>query len=120
MNIKLALSAIALALLPCLPARADFYTATITRKGWVQVDVDSIEKLDNGNTRFISRDVKNFQVTNVSIELIDCWNFRGMYLAEYNFPAQMWIQESNPKWYTINKRSPTMGLAYFVCSHPGN
>jgi hypothetical protein len=120
MKIKLSLSAIALALLPCLPAKAEFFTATITRKGWIQVDTDSIQKLNNGNTRFISREVRNLQIQSMDIELIDCWNFRGMFLAQYNFPAQMWVQESNPKWYTINPKSPTMGLAMFVCSLPGN
>ncbi|MDB9435276.1 hypothetical protein BMF77_pc00059 (plasmid) [Dolichospermum sp. UHCC 0315A] len=119
MKFKLTLSAIALALLPCLPAKADFFTAVVTNKGWWEVDTDSIEHLDNGTARFISRQIKNSQIGNVTANLIDCWNPRVMYLAFYNIDAQMWRDNPDLKWYPIKKNGHGEGIQAFVCSTPG-
>jgi hypothetical protein len=120
MKIKLALSAIALALLPCLPAKADFFTAAVTKNGWWEVDTDSIEHLDNGTARFVTRSIRQFRVDSVSVELVDCWNPRIMYLAFYNLDAQMWRDNPNPRWYPIKRNSAGNMIQAFVCSTPGN
>jgi hypothetical protein len=120
MKIKLALSAIALALLPCLPAKADFFTAAVTKNGWWEVDTDSIEHLNNGTARFVTRFIKNSRTDSVSVALVDCWNPRIMYLAFYNLDAQMWNETTNPKWYPIKRGSAGYMIQAFVCSTPGN
>lgn len=120
MKVKLALSAIALALLPCLPAQADFFTAAITKDGWWEVDTDSIERLDNGTARFVTREIRQFQVKSVGAYLVDCWNPRMMNLGIYNLDAQMWKDNPNSRWYPIKSNSAGYMIQVFVCSHPGN
>jgi hypothetical protein len=120
MKFKLALSAIALALLPCFPVQADFFTAAVTSKGWWEVDTDSIEHLNNGTARFVSRSIRSYKVDSVGAYLVDCWNPRMMSIGLYNLDAQMWTQNSNPKWHPIKRGSAGNMIQAFVCSTPGN
>ena len=105
MKIKLALSAIALALLPCLPVKAEFVTVAFTKSGWWEVDTDSIEHLDNQIARFISRFMEDYQVDSLGADLVDCRRPRIMNIGLYNFDAQAWRSNHNPKWKPIKKGS---------------
>lgn len=120
MRIKPILFALALALLPCFPVKAEFFPAATTKNGWIEVELDSVQEPKYGIRKFISREIRNTQIKSIDLELIDCFNFRGMFLAQYNIPADMWVQNPNPRFYKINPKSANMMLAMFVCSRPGN
>jgi outer membrane biogenesis lipoprotein LolB len=120
MKIKLTLSAIALALLPCLPAKADFFTAAVTKDGWWEVDTDSIQHLNNGTARFVSRYMKDSQAESLGAVLVDCRRPRMMTIRLYNLDTQMWEDTPAPRWFLFKRTSVGAAIQTFVCSHPGN
>ena len=104
MKIKLTLSAIALALLPCLPAKADFFTAAVTKDGWWEVDTDSIQHLNNGTVRFVSRYMKDSQAESLGAVLVDCRRPRMMTIRLYNLDTQMWEDTPAPRWFFLKEQ----------------
>ncbi len=113
------MSAVALALLPCLPAKADFVPATLTTTGcFIEVELDSIVKYRDGTRKFISREIEGYRLKEISLEVVDCYYPRAMFLAKYNIRAKAWIVDPDPQWYSLSRTPAGMGLQVFVCSQP--
>jgi hypothetical protein len=119
MKIKLILPAIALAFLPCLPAKADWGVAGFTKQGnLIEVETDSIIRYEDGTRKFISRIRQFSTILGADVALVDCFYPQIMFISRYNPQSKSWIDHSNPQWQTIKENSPTASVGLFVCGQP--
>jgi hypothetical protein len=119
MNIKFVLSAVALALLPCLPAKAEFEFASFTAdgKGMVEIESDSVTRYGDGTVKFLSRRRYFSTIVGAEVVMVDCIYPRIMFISHYNTKSKSWINDPDPQWQSTLRSPVSYTVAMKACSY---